>query len=284
MEAVLHPLTKSQITSFVQSPKHALLLSGPLGAGKLTLALNVASGLLGTMPNKLVQQPYYLELSGNEDNITIEAIRALKNFMQLKTTGENAVRRIAIIENAERMTTEAQNALLKVLEEPPEDSVLILTTTNKQALLPTIISRMQHIAVRKPAENDVLQAFEDLDQTEVKRAYYMSDGQIGLMTTILRADESHPILEYIDIAKTLLKQSPYERLLQVNELASKDLYSLCEAIYSVAHAALIVAIEKNQAKLIKHWYGVCQTVNNTETQLKYKPQSKLLLTHMLINL
>lgn len=284
MEVVLHALTKSQVTSFIQKPKHALLLSGSLGAGKLTIAYYIAAKTLDTTPERLIQQPYYLEIGGNEDSITIEAIRSLKSFVQLKTTGEKEIRRIVIIENAERMTTEAQNALLKVLEEPPKDSILILTTTNKQALLPTIISRTEHISIRKPSQNEVFQAFDDLDEMEVKKAYHMSGGQIGLMTTILRADESHPMLEYIDIAKTLLRQTTYERLLSVNELASKDINALCEALYSVAHAALIIAIEKNQEKLIKHWYRVCKIASASQAQLRYKPQSKLLLTHMFINL
>ena len=55
-------------------------------------------------------------------SIAIEQIRALISFFQLKVPGKTKIKRVAIIQDADRMGLEAQNALLKALEEPPEDS------------------------------------------------------------------------------------------------------------------------------------------------------------------
>lgn len=281
---VLHPLTRDQLTNFCAKPSHALMLLGPVGAGKLYISRYVATQILDLSVDALDQYPYYLEVQTTNSNVPIEAIRNLKAFVQLKTTGTKPIRRVVIIENAETMTTEAQNALLKVLEEPPADTVIILNTTSQHALLPTIISRSVHVQIKKPLQKDVMQHFATEDSTQVKRAYHISGGHMGLMSALLRGEEAHPMMEYIDIAKELLQQTTYERLLRVNEMATKDLQALCEALYSVAHAALIVALEKEQTKLVHHWYGVCSMLHTTQRQLLYKPQAKLLLTHLMVNL
>ena len=76
----------------------------------------------------------------SSNNISIESIRNLKRFFELSShqIGGN---KVILIHNAESLTLNAANALLKILEEPPENSYLILTTNSISALLPTIISR-----------------------------------------------------------------------------------------------------------------------------------------------
>ena len=86
-------------------------------------------------------------------------IRDLQHYLQLKTIGDRPVRRIAIVEHGERLRTEAQNAFLKLLEEPPQDTVIITTTTTPQALLPTILSRVQVIPVNTPDMDSVKEYF-----------------------------------------------------------------------------------------------------------------------------
>lgn len=83
----------------------------------------------------------------NLQSIGIEEIKNVQKKIFLKPIKSNT--KAVIIEDAHLLTTEAQNALLKVLEEPPEHTILILAAETKEALLPTIISRCTVITLEK---------------------------------------------------------------------------------------------------------------------------------------
>lgn len=135
-------------------PSHALLLSGAEGLYKQGLAHFLARALLcqgaqdrpcdrcrsckraleGRHSNLLS-----LSLSPREKSIKIDQLRAL--LKELSTSPLEPGRRVILIADVDRMTVQAQNALLKSLEEPEPDSFFILTSSNEQALLPTVLSR-----------------------------------------------------------------------------------------------------------------------------------------------
>lgn len=81
----------------------------------------------------------------------IEAVRGLKNFLMSRPAVGK--RRVAIIEHAESLTSQAQNALLKIAEEPPAKALLILVTKSAETLLPTVLSRFQKIFMGEEGES-----------------------------------------------------------------------------------------------------------------------------------
>jgi len=87
-----------------------------------------------------------LEIGKDNSAIKIEQIRQLKQKLSLKSF--SGTKKATIIWNAENLTVEAQNTCLKILEEPPLDTVILLTTTNENLLLPTIISRCEVIRIK----------------------------------------------------------------------------------------------------------------------------------------
>ena len=284
MEPVLHKNTAQAVKDFLNQPSHSLLITAPVGSGKFYIAQYIAQQLLGQ--KNLLSHPYFAHLQPEDNVIPIDSVRQLKSFLQLRTTGDKSIRRVVVIERAETMNAESQNATLKFIEEPPDDTVIILTASSPQALLPTIRSRLQHIVIQKPNEEQVLKHFENqASESELQKVYLMSNGHVGLMYALLQRDEEqHPLVASIDTAKELYKQPTYERLLRVNELSDTDLEVLCQGLYSVAHAALWIAVEKKNAPHIKKWYRTCQLIHSTQDELRYKPQTKLLLTNLLMNL
>ncbi len=103
---------------------------------------------------------YYHEIILDKANkIRISQIRELKK--QLKLTQAVSGHRVIIISNAHLMGSQASNALLKTLEEPKPSTTLILTSNNYKALLPTIISRTQHIKFAKIPDSEIIRYFQD---------------------------------------------------------------------------------------------------------------------------
>ena len=137
---------------------HAYCLTGEEGIGKATVARALAEELLlgEGQPYRLEVHPDYWE-DDRSEAISIDEIRfhpekgaqahdqSLQQFLSLKPFV--ASRRVALLANAERMTEAAQNCLLKTLEEPPPNTVLILTTGYPDHLLPTVLSRCQVVAL-----------------------------------------------------------------------------------------------------------------------------------------
>jgi DNA polymerase-3 subunit delta' len=112
-------------------------------------------------------------------SVKIDQIRELKREMSLAPRRVGGVR-VAIVESAEKMTVEAQNSFLRLLEEPPEGAVFILVCLNPAGLLPTVRSRCQLVSVRESdfdGPEAAAREFETLVET-VRKAWDMSPIQV----------------------------------------------------------------------------------------------------------
>jgi len=119
--------------------KSSLLLSAPLGLGFIEFVKEKVQQCLPHSGNL-----FWLAPEAESSVIKIEQIRALIDFMRLKTF--SGTYRLAVIENAELMNLNAQNALLKTLEEPAEHAFIWLLSSHPRRLLPTILSRCQRFS------------------------------------------------------------------------------------------------------------------------------------------
>ena len=136
---------------------HAYLFKGPQGVGKKLFALGVAAavncrdtrsiGACGVCPSckkfRSGNHPDYVVVSPDKGGIKIDQIRRLAR--ELGYPPYESPMRVVVIEDVQTMRREAANSLLKTLEEPPENNLLILTAEASQEILPTLISRCQVI-------------------------------------------------------------------------------------------------------------------------------------------
>ncbi len=168
---------------------HALLVTGPLGIGKATLAFRLANHLranpghadapadlsdpdassalfrqiaIGAHPSVLhLTRPENEKTKGFKTVVTVEEIRRVNRFLSM--TSHDGGYRVVIVDPADDMNTNAANALLKNLEEPPSRTLFVLISHSPGALLPTIRSRCQTIRLAPLGKDDLIAALSEFD-------------------------------------------------------------------------------------------------------------------------
>lgn len=206
--------TKQRVGRAIESGTipHAFLIGGPSGSGKSTLATEIAAamncetkGLEGvSLPccrcescRKIYEgiYPDVKILSKPKDKATlgVDPVKDFREDMFLSST--ESEHKIYIIDDAECMTTEAQNALLKVLEEPPGSVMIILLAKECDRILTTIKSRAQYIAMSR-FEDDAIarqllkespeaRALKSSDEKRFQALITSADGRLGLAKKLL---------------------------------------------------------------------------------------------------
>jgi len=157
---------------------HAYLFSGPEGVGKM----EVARSFIKLFDGENNENKIFLD-QGN--SIGIDEIRELLSEVHKSSYGE---KKIIVIENAERMTTEAENAILKCLEEPPGKVFFVFTTRNYFFLLPTIISRMRVFHFHLESEQSLKEVAKNslLSLEEQEEAVQIANGRMKVLRNFIK--------------------------------------------------------------------------------------------------
>lgn len=191
---------------------HALLIAGPDGSGKNTLAIEIAAALncenksanerplpCGTCNTcRRIYEGNYTDVKrlrreSSKATIGVEELRVFREDMFLSST--ESEHKIYIIEEADRMTANAQNALLKVLEEPPRSVMIIMLCEESDKILTTIKSRAQLIPMQRFMPSEILDYLTSAklvnisDSRRVEEDIMSADGRIGRALEILESPE-----------------------------------------------------------------------------------------------
>jgi DNA polymerase-3 subunit delta' len=215
---------------------HAYLVVGPRHAGKGTLAFNLAQALNCDGPELPCGQCRSCQriLEGKHADVTpigldskteigIDDIRGLQRIANLPPY--EGKYKVFIIHDAEYLSTEAANSLLKVLEEPPQSVVWLLLVADEERLLPTIISRCQRLELKPVQPEQVQEALVNLYNIESDKAKLLAQlchGRVGWALSALANDD---ILEQrsqrIDMLVSLLTADLSQRFAYAQELAGQ---------------------------------------------------------------
>lgn len=186
---------------------HGILITGEPGLGKRTFARLMAATFLCKHEDAPCLQCNSCKkiLSGNHPDVVmysgdgekarsfhIDAVRELRRKALLKPNEADA--KVFILANCDTMTAAAQNALLKLLEEPPEDTILILTATSRSSLLETVLSRLSEIRLQPLQIEECAQYLRklhpELDEGRINEAARLSGGNFGKAQKVLLNDGS----------------------------------------------------------------------------------------------
>lgn len=287
-QMLLHDKTRAAAQNLLSQAPNALLVTGAAGSGKHTFAQQLAAKLLDIPVTKLETAPFCQVIDPADTTITIDQIRELQQFLKLKVPGHTpGIHRVVLILDAERMRTEAQNALLKTLEEPPQDTCIILTAPDAGSLLPTIVSRTNELQVLPVSQSSALGFYESkgLKRADISRLYVLSQGQAGLLHSLLH-DTEHPMIASVELAKQILAEAAPKRLLRTEAL-SKDkaaIELLLNALQRICHAALHASATPGKDQTVKQWHRKQVAILSTMKSFSRNANTKLLLDDLFLSI
>ena len=304
---------KSMLASYIKnnSIPHAFIIEGPRGSGKKLIAKSVCAALscknkhYNSIPcNECINcekifknvSPDVIVIDSNgKSTIGVDVIRELKTHTYMSSNELD--KKAYIIDEADKLTVQAQNAFLKILEEPTTDIIYFLLCENSGILLPTIISRAPIIRTTSAERNDVYtyvkKNYPNLTEDRVTTITALSRGNIGMALLYCNdspeLEDAENIRECVYDFLTLLsnKSTKYDFMSFFTTHAEKsfDRTELLRQIYSSMRDIILYKELKNntfdffideqdlinKSKNIKSKFSkkLCILIENTIEQLQF---------------
>jgi hypothetical protein len=282
---LLHKRTGGQLKALVANPSPAVMIIGPAGSGKRTVARYLAARLMDVPLEKVDDQPYYVELikPDGKTEIPIDAVREVIRSLRLKTADR---RRVVLIDQAHTLSEEAQNALLKSIEEPPDNTLFILTVITQSGVLSTIASRSRKLNVLAAGRDEAMDYFEDFDTKDIDSAWSLTRGSAGLMSAILNEKDGHELKQAVDQAKLFLRMDRFERLIFLDKLSADKpmLIVFLDALNRVYTALSDAAVSKGNQQQLKRLTASRRRLHLAMERLQKNVSARLLCLDLALSL
>jgi len=199
------------VINVIEKLPQSLLLTGNDGVGLTTIALHIADKH-SVIPTVILPEKDEI-INIEKGVISVEMIRRLYDNTKTKNDDE----RIIIIDYAERMTVQSQNAFLKLLEEPGDNIYFILVSHSTKSLLPTIISRTKNLDIKPitvEQSNTLLDSLGLKDKQKRIQLLFMASGLPAELTKLVNDEEYFKMRsEMVRDARELLSARLYNKLI-----------------------------------------------------------------------
>ena len=278
---------------------HAYLFAGPEQIGKFAIAKNLAH-ILQCENNfchncsicMQIEKGYHadtIELHDNGESVKIEQVREVLVRLNMTTPGNY---KILLVQNIERMTPEAANALLKTLEDPPPRVKFLLTTSNLKALLATIISRVRLYKFNHLAEAEVLAILKNLQpQRPAEELETITALALGKASKALLLLENEALLNssktmYNDLWRLLEKRDRPAEFAYIGEIAKDDqqVKDFLDVFLAVLRKQLLKQSAVNDLTGATKTSLIIQKVHQTHELLKRNVNTRLVLENLMLAL
>ena len=258
---------KKYLTNCIENKNfsHSYIFSGIKGIGKYTFAKDFAKCIL----EDSMMQDYY-ELGPDGKSIKVAQIRELQNVINIKPTFSK--KSVYIIDDADLMTIEAQNSLLKTLEEPPEYSVIILIVHNERSILSTVKSRCVNIKFNKLYDKDIKKYF-------LKNDLNFEDKNINVFKVL---DGSLNNIDFIrDDYDELLKLTMFVTNLKENRVIN---FFQDGSVFYDNHDKIIRLLEYLNILLFENsYFQLIEIVEKTKNKILMNNNFEMCIDYMILN-
>ena len=203
-------------------PDVKMIFPVPFSSAKTQAERDKRQEAMEKFKKEKIKEPYTIVKFEKNINIPVDQIREMQKELCLKPF--EGKRKVVIITEVENMHPSSANSLLKTLEEPPQDSNLILTTTDINRLLPTVVSRCQQIRFGKiPSLLIEKRLKENYEIPERKASFYakISNGSLGKATDFIGGEKENIRQDAIGLLETSVERDTGKIIDKVNELQNK---------------------------------------------------------------
>lgn len=275
MKLIINPTSEKTLLIIAQRLPQSLLLTGETGVGLSTISRYIAELRQVTPMTILPEKDEKIDI--NNGVISVDSMRYLYNETRTKIVGE----RIIIIDYAERMTQQAQNAFLKLLEEPGEGIHFILVSHSISKLLPTILSRVESLDIRPVTTEQSEQLLDSLgitDKVERSQLLFMADGLPAELTRLCN-DSAYFEKRSLAVrdARELIRGSLYQKLL-IAQRYKDDRASALTLLLDIAKILKLSISSNPQINTIKY----IDVVLNAYQHIEANGNIRLCLARMII--
>ena len=291
-----HEKQLSQIEKDLESGNlaHAYLLSGPNSVGKNTVAKKMA-GILQCENDfchncnacTQIEKGCHVDTVVFEDDGESIKIETVRKILERLSMTRQAPYKILLIQSLERMGVEAANSFLKMLEEPPERTIFIMTTDNVRLILPTILSRVRVVQFNSVSHLYLREKLKSLyparDAETLETVSLLSMGKTGKAVHLMEHPES--LAEYLkiyhDIQNFFAYRSVVERFSYVEEMAEdpKKIETFINILTHVVRSQML-ELKKDSPKQIK----ALSKINEAAMLLKKNVNVRLVLENLMLQI
>ncbi len=276
---------------------HAVLIEGDSGTGKTVLASYLCRAAVCEREDRPCGEcdGCRLQAGGNHPDvsyiapekdrktISVNQIRDIITAAAIRP--QKSGRRVFVIDPGDSMTPQAQNALLKILEEPPSNVVFILTTISKSAMLETVVSRCTVLTVSIPDEASAIEYIAskvNRERDEIAEAYRTARGSIGNALNILKKKSASAAAKTAESFIGLIQSGSQYELLKVLLPLEKDRAKTLE-FYNTLEAGIVTKMRTlTSPTLVRRYERLYNTVASHKKLLKANANLSLLLTSLAV--